>query len=54
MVNHYPRPYRNNLAAKSTKSLCVFVKEFLCVLCVSAVKTIFMMNANKQLLVTYD
>jgi hypothetical protein len=29
-------------AAKSAKSLCVFVKGFLCVLCVFAVKTVFM------------
>jgi hypothetical protein len=28
--------------AKNAKLLCVFVKEFLCVLCVSAVKTVFM------------
>jgi hypothetical protein len=29
-------------AAKSAKCLIVFVKELLCVLCVSAVKTVFM------------
>jgi len=28
--------------AKNAKLLCVFVKEFLCVLCISAVKTVFM------------
>ena len=28
--------------AKNAKLLCVFVKEFRCVLCVSAVKTVFM------------
>jgi hypothetical protein len=28
-------------AAKSAKSLCVYIKEFLCVLCVFAVKAVF-------------
>jgi hypothetical protein len=44
----HPHKYTHRRDAENAKCLILYIKEFLCVLCVSAVKTVFMDGHNSR------